>query len=608
MIKRAKTHTSKAIIGAVALSISMQVAAPALAAGPMCADIFKTEVGLRPGTPVAAMVSESDMKALDEIGHETVTEMEARTNAYEANLANLTDSKDTVKRIQNLKRKIEWYRKRNLWWETRDEIETKLSASRFESFLIWNMPDLVRKHFELTFNTAEASGFELMVSKNLIKHLQDEINAGRIDRTRGAQMIAKTTEELEVARETFRMNYLKYRPLRLLLERIQTHRKTVDTNQIVAETYSDLAGITRAQKPEVAKRKKQKGDTPDQFIAVVDLGDAINGDNEGKNNNELTDVIGGADHKNGGFPVINIGVGGKDTNNEPATPKPPVIIPPMSKDQIDRLVKSAKMVDDHFAGFWETQPVRDSFNGIRKTMGHKFNLRRPTLAELDDLYREESNKTAAIQERLTRELVEERKLFVRLMFISPESVDAVTQVITTMSQKSLGKPFVALFKPLLEIMGLSRDAVVRKRYLPTVFEIISMAESPDGMARLNAFRASNIHYKKDQLLVTYARMVNGTETWQQMKDKVEELAYDRPRDANRRVVSQIWANFDARLDAAVEEAGKAGDLALADTVSPHYIGGIVLRAGIPAGAWYAYHSPYFDQAISYLQHLMPFFN
>jgi hypothetical protein len=607
------------IIFTAIFTMVMQTTAPAFAsglnAGPMCADLFKP---VQIESPVAVQIPANQLRAIEAVTQEALQDVEARTLDYEANFKKLTDSKDAVKRIQKLKQNIEWYRKKNLWWETREEIDTKLSASRFESFLIWNMPDLARKHYELLFNTTEASGFELIVSKNLIRHLQDEVNAGRIDRNRGEKMIASATKELETARETFRGNYLQYRPLRLVVERIQTQRKMLDTNLLVSETYSDLAGIKRAERPKEAAAETVPATTPNtgnapnpnnQLAGIIDLGNLGNiGINGGVGANPAQPTATAAGGTVAIPPVATAPATAPaiaPTTTAPGA-KPAVLA--LSDEQIDRLVLSAKMVDEHFAGFWETQPIKDSFAGIRKTLGAKFALRRPTLHELDQLYREESLRTEAINERLERELTQERKLFVRLMFVSPESVDAVTDVITAASQKLAAKPFVWFFKPLLEMCGLSRDAVVRRRFLPSVFEIISMNDGPDGMARLNALRTSNIHFKKDQLLITYARMVNGTETWQQMKDKVETLAYDKPKDASRRVISQIWANFDARLDSAVTEADKQGDLALSETVSPFYVGGIVIRSAVPAASWALYHSPYFDQAITFIQHVLPVLN
>lgn len=612
MAKRNRTQNAARALALVLSLQTVQSAAPAWAApGLTCSDLFR-----QAATPKIEGIYQLPAEAEKVVDHALQDTIDQMTDAEKKKLAQLMNSEKEIAAEIAKKEKIQWWREKNGWHDTQEELDIKMKTSQFQALLLANMPSVAIKQFEALANKNEAAAYGVLITEALVDYYGNLKSSGRIRAQDADEMIASVKERRNAYRRVLRKTYLSYRSIKKISQMIAKEKNVQDTNMAVTETYVALIGTKRTNPHDQGHAAHVEPALFDELIQPAKQQDFL--DLAGVKLGQVAPPNAGAQpvlQGNAVQPAAQPGaqlagqgaaqpavagvgaaaapvVAGQPAAGQPAAAADPAKKPILALSDADRaqLAHAARLVDQQFAAFFDSKRFEKDFAFARDILGDRFFIRRPSIDEMDRIYKDDAKTIEAIDERLDLELRQERRLAVKLAIASPESVEALANLVQKASERVpvAGPSMEWFFRPALEFTGIAKDSVVRKRYLPAIFEIISMKDSPDGMARLNALRQSNVRFKNDQLLVTYARMVNGTETLQQMKNKVESLAYADPKvvKANRQVVSDLWANFDARLDKAIAEANKLGDLALNEKTSPYQALGIITRAGIGASAHY----------------------
>lgn len=172
--------------------------------------------------------------------------------------------------------------------------------------------------------------------------------------------------------------------------------------------------------------------------------------------------------------------------------------------------------------------------------------KRPSIADIKALYRSSSTFTRLkLWNDFKNEIVSVAK-FIMSAEVIVGSIDSVFNKFP---------PNVAF--RLKSFTGLMRSAKLRNRYLPLIVEIETLPE--DIALRIEDLRRKNTTTPNDELLITYARTVDFTDSWNALKAE----AKNRAGDENNLIAKKFYA----RILAAEQKALKLPDISLFEKVS-----------------------------------------
>lgn len=233
----------------------------------------------------------------------------------------------------------------------------------------------------------------------------------------------------------------------------------------------------------------------------------------------------------------------------------------------------------------------DFIEKTKQIFGEQYEIKRPSFNDISETYSHYARTPEMELARKKAVLAAEKKLRLRLMFGGPQIFESIALALDKIPDKL--KPLV---RPFSALLGLGVDANLRRRHSSAILSVLRIPPEDGGKTknidlRIQALRHANALYGGDEMMITFARVVNSTDAWRAMVNRVKELAYKNPEDAPgaRVVKNSIDDLFYKRMIAAEIQANKKGDLNLYEDVSPNYTAGLWMSGGIGAVAYYVYY-------------------
>lgn len=185
--------------------------------------------------------------------------------------------------------------------------------------------------------------------------------------------------------------------------------------------------------------------------------------------------------------------------------------------------------------------------------------KRPSLSDIKNLYRSKAKFTRL---KLWNDFKNEIISVIKFAISSEVVIGAVHRIFNKFP------PNVAFH--LKAFTGVLESAKLNNRYLPLLVEIESLPD--DQSLRLEDLRQKNSTTPHDELLITYARMVDFTDSWNELKAH----AATRAEEPN----NLIYKKFYERMLDAEQKAMKLPDRSLFEETSNIDTIFIVIQAGI----------------------------
>jgi predicted nucleic acid-binding protein len=168
--------------------------------------------------------------------------------------------------------------------------------------------------------------------------------------------------------------------------------------------------------------------------------------------------------------------------------------------------------------------------------------------------------------------------FVRLKLVNDFKNEIVSALKYFVSAEVLIQSTNAIFNKfpapvadkLKSLTGLMKSAQLRNRYLPQIIDIESL--SGDMNLKLEELRRKNSISPNDELLVTYARTTDFTDTWNALKSAAEQRALE-PNNNIHKAFLERMKNAEAR-------AVKLADISLYEQISNIDVLYTVIQCGI----------------------------
>jgi len=168
---------------------------------------------------------------------------------------------------------------------------------------------------------------------------------------------------------------------------------------------------------------------------------------------------------------------------------------------------------------------------------------RPTLTEIKNLFRSKAQYTRM---KLFSDFKAEVVTVLKFIFSSEIIIGTVDSIFNKF-------PTEASLK-LKKFTGLMQTEKIRSRYLNVVIDIETLPQ--DSALRLEALRKKNASTPNDELLITYARTVDFSDSWNSLKESAKEKTL---RDSD-----VIYKKFYDRMLEAEAKALKMGDISIFD--------------------------------------------
>ncbi|MEK7354820.1 MAG: hypothetical protein AAB250_00125, partial [Bdellovibrionota bacterium] len=191
---------------------------------------------------------------------------------------------------------------------------------------------------------------------------------------------------------------------------------------------------------------------------------------------------------------------------------------------------------------------------------------RAALADLKTLFRTEPE---ALKAKLKKDRADGRWATLKVFTLAGPILNAIDGMVSR---------FPAKFADSIRaITGLAHRVSIRNKYIPMIERVLNLPENP--LMRLELVRKLNSQNPNDEFLVVFARTVDATQTWSDMKAEAVKQG----------ATNTIYATYAERMVDAEARAKKAGDLALNYDSSPADKVALVTAAAIPA-VGYAGHT------------------